>query len=895
MYPYPPPSEGEEGGGWVIAATIYADWARWNWQASNDTRILLRDLIAWAVDARELPEYGPDATFTLPVTLTNTAATDAAAARLSILTPDKTVVTTTVVNVNIPSGAEAVTDLSIRLSDYPTHLGIWWVDYTLLDANETLIQREAAGARFVVSDPSPVADPDRDLKMWVEAPGYYFVRDMEATFRVQVRNDGATAHTVSLHSPCGATPFTVNPGVTTTVPCTRTIWGSGPFDVQLYEAGTLVGRASAPIVVVAPAVEVTPASEKPRYRAGETALVTTTLRNLQRATFDLRNVLRIRDPAGALVYSATFTATLPAGATRHITRTPTLPSTLWGLYEMRAEAFRDSAAVGVGVGHFEMPGPRFVITATRPGPYLPGVVNTVTFSVTNAGYDHAHGATLAAVLRDPDGLQLWSGSQGFDLPAGQTAALSFDIPFTARVGVFRLEHHAWQSNYAVRGVTELPAAHAVEFRLDKSSYGGGDAMNVNLLLKNTGVFSEVLGSELVIPALAYTSTRSVPIGPGEQLTLPHTASVPLDIRGGTYPIRLTLSLGADQDRRDSYFVVLPADLDPRLAPADHVAGGPLRLTVRNRGGGQTAYACQASLRDTEGRLVLSHAYSNTAILPGEVQTTTLTIPTGVRESMYYLRNECTAADTGRVTVLARVVPIGGVKAQLEVLTDDDLYLIRQPITVTGQITNVGSYDIVSGTLELTIISAAEVVESRGAVYDLYSGQPAPGARVVLDSGEWTYTSLNGQFSFRGVSRGEYTVTVYRAGYQVYQAQHLLSPETTAEIYLVPTVQARLEGLVTAGTAITRVVGADLTLAPSAVTATEARPLHVRSRFDGYYLFPVVPAGTYTLTVAAAGFAPFVWVLSLPGGSCTQNIPLGTTDPLPPCPLLRQAAQEDRQP
>jgi hypothetical protein len=236
-------------------------------------------------------------------------------------------------------------------------------------------------------------------------------------------------------------------------------------------------------------------------------------------------------------------------------------------------------------------------------------------------------------------------------------------------------------------------------------------------------------------------------------------------------------------------------------------------------------------------------------------------------------------------MLARVFPIGGVQAWLEVLTDDDLYLTRQPITVTGQITNVGSYGIVSGALELTIISAAEVVESRGAVYDLYSGRPVPGARVVLDSGEWTYTSLSGQFSFRGVSRGEYTVTVYRTGYQVYQAQHTLSPETATNIYLIPTVQAELEGLVTAGTSITRVVGADLTLTPITVTATEARPLHVRSRFDGYYLFPVIPAGTYTLTVAAAGFTPFVWVLSLPGGACTQDIPLGTSNALPPCPLL----------
>jgi RHS repeat-associated protein len=899
MYPYPPsdspPAGGAGGGGWVIAATIYADWARWNWQASADTRILLRDLIAWAVEPQDLPEHDPGATFTLPVTLINNTNTDAAAARLSILTPDKAVVTTTLTTINIPSGAQAATDLTIRLADYPTNLGIWWVDYTLLDAHGSVIQREAAGARFVVSNPSPAADPDRDLKLWVETPGHYYVRGMDATFRVQVRNDGAAGHTVSLRYPCGNPSFTVNPGVTTTLPCTQTIWGSGPFDAQLYEGGALVGRAGTAILVVAPVVDVIPASEKPRYRAGETATITTTLRNLQRAPFDLTNFMRIRDPEGALVYSSTFTTTLPGSATQHITRTPTLPSTLWGLYEVRVESFREAVPLGVGVSHFEMPGPRFVITPTRPGPYLPGITNTVTFSVTNAGYDHANGATLAAVLRDPDGVQLWSGSQDFDLPAGQTAALSFAIPFTARVGVYRLEHHAWQSNYEVRGVTELPAAHAVEFLLDKSSYSGGDAMNVNLLLKNTGVFSEILGSELVIPALAYTSTRSVPIGPGEQLTLPHTASVPLDIRGGTYPIRLTLSLGADQDRRDSYFVVLPADLDPRLVPADHAAGGPLRLTVRNRGGGRTAYTCQASLHDTEGRLVLGHTYSNTVILPGEVQTTTLTIPTGVRDSMYYLRNECIAADTGRVTVLARLFPVGGVQARLEVMTDDDLYLTGQPVTVTGVITNIGSYNIVSGTLELAVISAEETGRLSGAVYDLYSGQPVAGARVELDSGAWVHTSLSGHFAFAGMAAREYTVTVYRAGYQVYQAQHTLGPETTVDIHLTPTIQAELNGLVRVGTQITRVVGADLTLTPITVTGTEVRPLHVRSRFDGYYIFPAAPAGTYTLTVSAPGFPLFERALTLPGGSCTQNIPLGTTNALPPCPiLLSQAGPGNRQ-
>jgi hypothetical protein len=100
------------------------------------------------------------------------------------------------------------------------------------------------------------ADPARDLKMWVEAPGHYYVRGMEATFRVQVRNDGAAGHTVSLRYPCGNPSFTVNPGMTTTLPCTQTIWSSGPFDAQLYEAGALVGRAGAAVVVNAPGVGV---------------------------------------------------------------------------------------------------------------------------------------------------------------------------------------------------------------------------------------------------------------------------------------------------------------------------------------------------------------------------------------------------------------------------------------------------------------------------------------------------------------------------------------------------------------------------------------------------------------------------------------------------------------
>ncbi|NIV34683.1 MAG: hypothetical protein GWN58_36065, partial [Anaerolineae bacterium] len=266
LYRYPSAVEG----GYVLATSIYDDWGETNFQASPDALTLLRDMLSWAFDPHEtLPEYSPGDALDLPVTVHNDTGQEAASVELHLLKPDRQVAYTQTVGGPVPVGGSVSPSLTWTLPD-PAHLGIWWVEYILRDADGAVVQEEAVGRRLVVSDPSPITGPDRPLSMWITAPTEHYLSGTEAEFTFHVLNHtdvqrsveihyGLPHHTWELDDPSYGTfhdliyTMDVGPSETATYVYTPTIYTTDRLFSELFEEGAYRDNAHFKVWQVLPA------------------------------------------------------------------------------------------------------------------------------------------------------------------------------------------------------------------------------------------------------------------------------------------------------------------------------------------------------------------------------------------------------------------------------------------------------------------------------------------------------------------------------------------------------------------------------------------------------------------------------------------------------------------
>jgi hypothetical protein len=133
----------------------------------------------------------------------------------------------------------------------------------------------------------------------------------------------------------------------------------------------------------------------------------------------------------------------------------------------------------------------------------------------------------------------------------------------------------------------------------------------------------------------------------------------------------------------------------------------------------------------------------------------------------------------------------------------------------------------------------------------------------------TVTSSNGTFSFASVPADTYTLSASATGYQTASATVTVTAGHNANLnlHLVSTVPiGSVQGVVKSGGTGKVVVGATVTLAPGVLaTVTDT---------TGYYGFPNVTPGTYTLTITAAGYQSYSQTITVASGrSVKANVSL----------------------
>jgi uncharacterized membrane protein len=148
----------------------------------------------------------------------------------------------------------------------------------------------------------------------------------------------------------------------------------------------------------------------------------------------------------------------------------------------------------------------------------------------------------------------------------------------------------------------------------------------------------------------------------------------------------------------------------------------------------------------------------------------------------------------------------------------------------------------------------------GTAQDSQTALGIANALVSLSpTGLSTVTSSNGTFSFASVPADTYTLSASATGYQAASASVTVTADHNANInlHLVSTVPiGSVQGVVKSATGKV-VVGATVTITPGVLaTVTDS---------TGYYGFPNVTPGTYTLTITAAGYQSYSQTITVASG------------------------------
>ncbi len=149
----------------------------------------------------------------------------------------------------------------------------------------------------------------------------------------------------------------------------------------------------------------------------------------------------------------------------------------------------------------------------------------------------------------------------------------------------------------------------------------------------------------------------------------------------------------------------------------------------------------------------------------------------------------------------------------------------------------------------------------GTVQDSQTAVGIANAWVALSpTGLSTVSSSNGAFSFASVPAGTYTLTVSATGYQTASASITVTAGHNANLnlHLASTVPSgSVQGVVKSSATGKALAGATVTLIPGVLaTVTDS---------TGYYGFPSVTPGTYTLTVTAAGYQSYSQTITVASG------------------------------
>ncbi|NAT10896.1 hypothetical protein C4E22_05040, partial [ANME-1 cluster archaeon AG-394-G06] len=371
------------GNGTVIATTIYTDWAYGHYQATSDAKHLIRDMVVCAKNPKELPDSGSGDTVNIPINATSYIDLASDKVKFMLIDPDKNAVDT----INVTTSISPYETKTVNFTDTaPSKLGIWHLDYSLMNDSAGEVQRVHDVQRFAVSkyaeNPDGWVYKGKRISYGVNSESEDYAYGSNGTFTIQIWNHGDVDKNVTCwwsfphnygakHDPIYGSPGTTRPGHRSNLYRTLTVPAHGEasfvYSIPVYSydrlwadfyegdetSHTRLGGASRAFYSFRPSVGIDVKTNKDEYEIDENVLIPSNLKNKQSVDHNVTVIVKSLDPDNKKIYDETFNANLSAYASENKTLNFTLPSDAGhGVYVVTAEAYEDGNKIGSDSTYF---------------------------------------------------------------------------------------------------------------------------------------------------------------------------------------------------------------------------------------------------------------------------------------------------------------------------------------------------------------------------------------------------------------------------------------------------------------------------------------------------------------------------------------------------------------
>ncbi len=753
----------EHGRGRVIVSSFYSDWGAAHAQVTKEEIAIVRDMISWVKKPVQLPEIRVGEAVTVSVAVTNSTATDTASVKLQIYNPDRTtLLSEQTVSLPVPAGQSAETAVAYQTAA-GSQLGIYHIDYLLLDAQGNVIQPQAEtdSGRFVVKNP-PTQTISKPLTFKVNAPTERFIYGSNVTFTWHVWNNTATERTVTIkygfphhtwvtgNQDYGnfydrAKTLTVPANGEATFNLTMNVLTEDQLFSKLYdENNNLIGQSNFKIWCIYPSISVGLQTDKLLYAKNETVSLTLNLQNKQSLASTATLRLRVMDPSNLNVYSNTLDVTLAANGASTQTLSFALPATAQGgSYSVLAEAY-DAAAnkIGGNSATFEIPLSQISVSPTLPAVLTPGA-NTISFNLANIGKMAVNSSVLDVNLTGPDGVVVSTISNSFALDVAQSRTLDVSVSIPPlKFGTYALSYSLSDENSRGKGVIlSLANNIAINASYDKPSYRQRETLAFTLKLSNPGKFS--LENALVtvtVPDLGYQDAKSVTLIAGGNAELPYSITIPDTVRVGEHAVNVRLSLPSGSELSyNTSFKIPESELKIQELQNNRInAGDTVNISLVNVGGDDTSADYTVELYDSQF-MKLAAVTGNANVLAGSTVLLGLPVPQGAVSGAYLLSVTYTNRKSGKQQKYMKEVALAGIDILLTLNTDKDYYLASDVVKGISTL-SVNGAPITNGTLKVRLLTTTP----EQAMMNLPWWNTSWGYRSVLSLNTNSYERENGR-------------------------------------------------------------------------------------------------------------------------------------------------------
>ena len=343
----------EYGNGTVIATTIYTDWAYGHHQATADGKHLIRDMVVWAKNPEELPEYGSGDSINIPINVTSYLDLTTNKVKFTVIDPDKKVVDT----VNVTTTVSPYETKTVNFTDTaPSKPGIWHLDYSLMNDSAGEVQCVRDVQRFAVSkyaeNPEGWVYQGKKIVFSVTTPEEKYPYGGDVPFTIHIWNKGDTDRNISFST------YYWDWALRTKLPEQNVegsldvpAGGDASFTHILHvgdasfshnqliiyasfsEGGRNLGRTEKVVWMFSPSVSVYVETDQKEYAKGEDVSILLNLTNKRSAACNATVTVRTLDPDNKKIYEEPFNINLGAYASKDKTLNFTLPTdSKYGIY-----------------------------------------------------------------------------------------------------------------------------------------------------------------------------------------------------------------------------------------------------------------------------------------------------------------------------------------------------------------------------------------------------------------------------------------------------------------------------------------------------------------------------------------------------------------------------------